>query len=125
MLDKKNILIVEDEKDMVGLLTVRLANLGYEVMAGYDGQAGLALAQKYSPDLIVLDLMLPKLNGYKVCRMLKFDEKYKNIFIVIYSARSQERDKQLADECGADAYIAKTSGQEILVDQIKKLLSLQ
>lgn len=124
MPDKKNILIVEDEKDMVDLLRVRLASLGYEVMAGYDGMAGLALAQKYSPDLIVLDLMLPKINGYKVCRMLKFDEKYKDIPIVIYSARSQERDRQWADECGADAYITKTSGQEILVDQIKKILSV-
>lgn len=122
MPDKKNILVIEDEKDMADLLKMRLVNLGYEVRVGYDGQAGLSLAQKYSPDLIVLDLMLPKINGYKICRMLKFDDKYKNISIVVYTARSQDRDRELVDECGADAYIVKTQGQDVLVDKIKRLI---
>lgn len=125
MTDKKNILVVEDEKDMASLLKMRLTNLGYQVMIGSDGQQGLSLAQRYNPALIVLDLMLPKLNGHKVCRMLKFDDKYKDIPIIIYSARTQEVDKQLADECGADAYISKTLGQEVLVDKIKKLLGVR
>lgn len=123
MPEKKRILIVEDEKDMVSVLKIRLANIGYDIFAAYDGQEGLALAQKENPDLIILDLMLPKLDGYKVCRMLKFDDKYKNIPIIIYTARSQESDRRLAEECGADSFIPKTLGQEVLVDKIKKLLS--
>lgn len=123
MPEKKRVLIVEDEKDMVSVLKIRLVSIGYDIFAAYDGQEGLALAQKQNPDLIILDLMLPKLDGYKVCRMLKFDDKYKDIPIIIYTARSQESDRRLAEECGADAFIPKTLGQEVLVDKIKKLLS--
>lgn len=123
MPDKKNILIVEDEIDMSNLLKMRLENCGYGVMVGRDGQEGLSLAQQHKPDLIILDLMLPKIDGYKVCRMLKFDEKYKNIPVIIYTARTQEQDRQLANECGADAYIPKTESQSILVDKIKSMFS--
>ncbi|MDP1852587.1 MAG: response regulator [Candidatus Omnitrophota bacterium] len=123
MPEKKRVLIVEDEKDMVSVLKIRLTSIGYDIFSAYDGQEGLSLAQKHNPDLIILDLMLPKLDGYKVCRMLKFDDKYKNIPIIIYTARSQESDRRLADECGADAFIPKTLGQEVLVDKIKKLIS--
>ena len=124
MADKKRILIVEDEKAMVDMLTIRLAKDGnYEIISAYDGQEGLQMAQKQNPDLIILDLMLPKLDGYKVCRMLKFSDIHKNIPIIIYSARTQEHDKKLAQECGADAYIPKTLGQSVLVDKIKKILS--
>lgn len=121
-MDKKYILIVEDERDMVSVLKSRLSKIGYDIIVSYDGQEGLALAQRHNPDLIILDLMLPKLDGYKVCRILKFDDKYKSIPIIIYTARGQDADRQLAEECGADAFIPKTLGQDVLVDRIKKLL---
>lgn len=122
MADKKCILVVEDEKDMVRLLKIRLSNMGYHILVGFDGQEGLALTQAENPDLIILDLMLPKLDSYKVCRMLKFDDKYKSIPIIIYTARGQDADRQLAEECGADAFIPKTLGHDVLVDRVKKLL---
>ena len=124
MADSKRILIIEDEKDIVNLLKIRLTSRGYDdVICAYDGQEGLDLAHRQLPDLIILDLMLPKIDGYKVCRMLKFSDKYKHIPIIIYSARSQAEDKKLAQDCGADAYIPKMLGHEVLLDRIKKLLS--
>ena len=124
MADKKRVLIIEDEKDMVRLLKIRLESQGnYEIVCAYDGMEGLSLAQKINPDRIILDLMLPKLDGYRVCRMLKFSDKYKHIPIIIYSARSQDEDKKLACNCGADAYISKSLGQEVLIDKLHKIIS--
>ncbi len=124
MADSKRILIIEDEKDIVNLLKIRLISRGYtDVICAYDGQEGLDLAHRQLPDLIILDLMLPKIDGYKVCRMLKFSDKYKHIPIIIYSARSQAEDKKLAQDCGADAYISKTLGHEVLLDKLQQLLS--
>jgi two-component system, OmpR family, response regulator VicR len=124
MPDKKRILIVEDEKDMSDILRIRLTSTGdFDITVAFDGQEGLAKAQRENPDLIILDLMLPKLDGYKVCRILKFSDKSKNIPIVIYTARNQDEDRKLAADCGADAYIPKTQDQEVLVDKIKKLLN--
>ena len=118
----KRILVVDDEVDLVETLTFRLEANGYEVIKAYDGQAGLDLAKKGNPDLIILDLMLPKLDGYKVCRMLKFDEKYKKIPIILFTARAQESDKKMGVEVGADAYITKPFDPQVLLAKIKQLL---
>ena len=80
------------------------------------------MARKEKPDLILLDLMLPKLYGYKLCRMLKFDEKYKHIPIVVFTARAQESDKKLGFEVGADAYITKPFKAETLLEKIREIL---
>ena len=121
-MDKKKILVVDDEKDLVETVTFRLESIGYEVIPAYDGQEGLDRAHKEKLDLIILDLMLPKIDGYKVCRMLKFDEKYKKIPIVIFTARAQESDEKLGYEVGADAYITKPFEPEELIAKIKALL---
>lgn len=119
---KRKILLVEDEKDLVETLTFRLRAEDYEVIKAYDGQEGLDKAHSESPDLIILDLMLPKLDGYKVCRMLKFDNKYKHIPIILFTARAQESDKKLAEEVGVDAYINKPFEPQILLAKIKELI---
>ena len=121
-MDKKKILIVDDEKDLVETIIFQLEGSGYEAIAAYDGQEGLDKARKDKPDLIILDLMLPKLDGYKVCRMLKFDEKYKDIPIIMFTARAQEQDKKLGLEVGANAYITKPFELEVLLAKIKELL---
>ncbi len=118
----KKILIVDDEKDLVEVLKVRLRTAGYEVIVAHDGHEGLEMAKKQSPDLIILDLMLPKIDGYSVCRMIKFDEKYFNIPILIFSARTNESDKILAKEVGADDYITKPYEPQTLMFKIKELL---
>lgn len=120
---KKRILLVDDEKDLVETMVFQLESIGYEVITAYNGQEALEKARKDNPDLIILDLMLPKIDGYKVCRMLKFDEKYKHIPIVLFTARAQEQDKKLGLEVGANGYITKPFESEVLFSKIKEMLS--
>lgn len=119
---KKRILLIEDEADMVYALTLQLEAIHYEVLSATDGQTGLDMARKEKPDLIILDLMLPKMDGYKICRMLKFDERYKKIPIIMFTARVQDQDKKLGQEVGADAYITKPFDSQVLLDKINTLL---
>jgi two-component system, OmpR family, alkaline phosphatase synthesis response regulator PhoP len=121
-MSKKRILIVDDEKDLVYGVSLQLETSGFEVLVAYDGQEGLDKARKEKPDLIILDLMLPKIDGFKVCRMLKFDEKYKKIPIILFTVRAQESDKQTAAEVCADAYITKPFEPQVLLDKIEELL---
>jgi DNA-binding response OmpR family regulator len=119
---KKKILVVEDEAELTGAIRIRLEQAGYEVLTAYDGQEGLEKARAENPDLIILDLMLPKLDGYKVCRMLKFDEKYRKIPVVMLTARAQEKDEDLGYEVGADAFITKPFKYQVLLAKITELL---
>lgn len=121
-MNKKKILIVEDEFAQSLTVKDRLEFEGYEVITAADGQEGLDKARREKPDLIILDLMLPKIDGYKICRMLKFDEKYKRIPIIIFTARAQESDEKMGAEVGADAYITKPFEPVILLAKIKELL---
>ena len=111
-----------DENDLVDLVKLRLEANGYQVVVAYDGQAALNVVKKENPDLIILDLMLPKLDGYKVCRMLKFDQKYKKIPIILFSAKAQDEDKAIGKEVGADAYVVKPFEPKLLLATIKELL---
>lgn len=124
-MSKRKILVVDDEKQLVDLIKVRLETNDFEVLTAYDGQEGLARAKKENPDLIILDLMLPKMDGYKVCRMLKFDEKYRKIPIILFTAKAQEEDVKLGEEVGADAYVTKPFEPQVLLDKIKELLDQQ
>jgi len=118
----KKILIIDDEPQLVELLKIRLEANDYEVLVAADGQEGLKAARSKKPDLIILDLMLPKVDGFTVCRMLKFDEKYKNIPIIMFTARAQDSDKRLGKEVGADDYVTKPFDPQVLLDKISKLL---
>ena len=119
---KNKILVVDDEADLVETLKFRLEISGYDVSTALDGQEGLKKARTENPDLVILDLMLPKLDGYRVCRMLKFDEKYKDIPIILFSARVQESDIKMGEEQGADAYITKPFDPKALLAKIDELL---
>ncbi|MBM3255291.1 MAG: response regulator [Candidatus Omnitrophica bacterium] len=124
MKNKKRILLIEDEGDLLEMAKFRLEANEYEVITARDGQEGLAKARKEKPDLIILDLMLPKIDGYKVCRMLKFDNKHKHIPIIIVTARAQESDEKLGFEVGADAYLTKPLESQLLLQKIKELLGV-
>ena len=119
---KKRILLVDDEPDIVSLAQARLEQIGYEVISACDGQEGLDKARAEAPDLIILDLMLPKLDGYKVCQMLKLDEKYKAIPIILFSAKGQESDKKTGEDVGANAYVTKPFEPQIFLGTLDKLL---
>lgn len=121
---KPRILIVDDEPDLLAVLHFGLEADGFDVIEASDGEQGLELARTMQPSLIVLDLMLPRLDGYKVCRALKFDERYRQIPIFILSARSGETDRRLALDLGADAYMTKPYDMKDLVARIRARLDV-
>ena len=95
---------------------------GYNCYTAFDGEEGLRLAKEIIPDLIILDVMMPKINGYKISRLLKYDSKYKNIPILMITARSQEEDKLIGEETGADEYITKPFDLDDVLKQVEKYL---
>ncbi len=122
-MEKKKILVVDDEVDLVKTIQFALELEGYKVLVSYNGEDALNQARKENPDLILLDIMLPKLDGYKVCRLLKFDEQYKHIPILMMTAKTQEKDKLMGKETGANEYITKPFDMEELMGKIKKYLN--
>ncbi|MDP8234815.1 MAG: response regulator [Candidatus Erginobacter occultus] len=121
--ETKTLLLVDDEPDLLESLSIRLKASGYKVVTAADGLEALKKARSLEPDLILLDLMLPKMDGYKVSRLLKFDGRYSRIPILILSARGQDLDKEMASSAGADDYLVKPFSSEELLNRIKKLLT--
>ena len=113
----KRILIVEDEKNIVDILSFNLSKEGYETLEAYDGDAGLQLALEQDPDLILLDLMLPKRSGFDVCRSLRAAGH--NTPVIMLTAREEETDKVLGLELGADDYITKPFSMRELLARVK------
>jgi DNA-binding response OmpR family regulator len=122
-MNPKKILVVDDEVDLVETVRFPLEIEGFNVLVSYNGEDALSQARKEKPDLIILDLMLPKLDGYKVCRLLKFDERYKHIPILMLTAKTQEKDKILGKETGANEYITKPFEMDHLIEKVKAYLS--
>ncbi|MDD5432126.1 MAG: response regulator [Candidatus Omnitrophica bacterium] len=123
-MEKKKILVVDDEEDLIKFVKVRLEANNYEVFFAYDGQEALNVIDEVNPDLLILDIMLPKKNGYEVCEKLKKDPKYSHLPILMLTAKDQQRDVDLAKEMGADAFICKPFEAELLLYDIKNLLHL-
>ncbi len=121
-MDKKKILLVDDEEDLRKMLKFRLEALNYDIVEAGDGESALKKAKSVNPDLILLDLMLPKVDGFEVCKRLKSDDNYKKIPIIMFTARAQEKDAELSKEVGADAHITKPFEPQELVEKIKELL---
>ena len=119
----KKILVVDDEPFIVQMVTSRLKSSGYELLSAADGDEALKKARSEQPDLIILDLMLPKIDGFQVCATLKQDERYKHIPIVLLTAKGGEESRQIGiEECGADDYVTKPFDAQALLEKIKKLL---
>lgn len=123
MAEAPKILLVDDEPSIVKMVGKRLEVEGFQVIVAMDGQDGLQKAQTEQPSLIILDLMLPKLNGYEVCAMLKQDTRYQKIPIMMFTAKAQEKDEKLGMECGANGYLRKPFRAQELLEQIRALLS--
>ena len=119
----QKILVADDQTDVLQLIAVRLKSNGFDVVTAGDGQEALLKVKEEQPNLVVLDLMMPKLDGYKACRLLKFDSRYKKIPVMILSARSQNEDIKLAEKCGADAYMVKPFDPPAFIGKIKELLA--
>jgi DNA-binding response OmpR family regulator len=119
---KKKILIVDDNPSLAKSLEIRLHGAGYETLAAHDGDEGLKMAREQKPDLILLDVLLPKIDGFTVCRLLKFDRLYEQIPIVILTAKSQAKDMEIGKEIAADAYVVKPFNWASLLALVDQLL---
>ena len=117
MEEKKTVLIVEDEKSIVDIVRFNLEKEGYAVLTAYDGETGLAMALEKNPDIVLLDVMLPKMIGFDVCRILR--EKGSSVPVIILTAREEEADKVQGLEIGADDYITKPFSMRELMARIK------
>ena len=116
------ILIVDDEDDILDLLTYNLQRAGLETLTARDGIGALDLAQKHAPDLVILDIMMPRLNGLETCQRLRQDARLRHIPILMLTALSGEDDHIEGLDVGADSYLPKTSGIGVIVSQAKALL---
>ena len=119
---KGKILIVEDDHDIVDMVDYNLKEHGYETVSAFNGKKGIESAEKEQPDLIILDIMLPVIDGFEVCKILKNNQKTANIPIIILSAKSQETDKVVGLELGADDYVTKPFSPRELIARIRAIL---
>ena len=122
VLDSKNILVVEDDLDIRELISFNLANEGHQVFEANDGEVGIDKARDNNPDLILLDLMLPGIQGLDVCRIIKSDQETKEIPIIMVTALGQEEDIVKGLETGADDYITKPFSIKVLIARVNAVL---
>jgi two-component system phosphate regulon response regulator PhoB len=118
---RPRILIIEDERGLTDVLGYNLAREGYEVLVAHDGQEGLRKAQMQLPDLIVLDLMLPGMDGLEVCRNLRAGEQTRTVPILMLTAKAEETDQVVGFSMGADDYVTKPFSVKVLLQRIKAL----
>jgi len=111
----EKILVVDDETNIVDILTYNLKKAGYETIEAYDGETGLKMATEENPDLVMLDIMMPKMDGYEVCRQLRLQSQ---VPVIMLTARAEETDKVLSFELGADDYITKPFGVRELLARV-------
>ena len=119
----KKVLLADDEEDILMLVSATLGgDERYELLLARDGEEALTRARDESPDLIFLDVMMPKMDGFEVCRTLKADAATKEIKIVMLTAMAQEADRTKADDAGADFYFSKPFSPTSLLDKVEELL---
>ena len=121
-MSQETVLVIEDEKNIVELLKFNLEEAGFRVLKSLKGDEGLELANKQKPNLILLDLMLPGLNGIEVCKVLKNNSNTEHIPVIILTAKGEETDKVLGLELGADDYMTKPFSPRELVARVKAVL---
>jgi two-component system alkaline phosphatase synthesis response regulator PhoP len=119
---KQKILIVDDEPDILELIEYNLKKEGYQVYTAHNGQEAVAEAKKVQPDLIVLDIMMPKMDGIEACRIMRTMPEFKSTFMVFLTARSEEYSEIAGFNVGADDYIAKPIKPRALVSRINAIL---
>jgi len=122
MTDKKRLLLVEDDLYSSETLKFALEAKGYEVVLATNGKEALNLVREKHPQLIILDIMLPKMDGYHFCRLIKFDARFKDIPVIIVSSKIQEADKKLGIACGGNEYVTKPYDINNLVNMVEGYL---
>jgi two-component system phosphate regulon response regulator PhoB len=120
--NKETILIVDDEEDIIELIELSLTREGYDVLTATTGEQALQLAQTHQPDLAILDLMLPGIDGLEVCKFLKRDPKTEQMHVIILTAKSGDSDIVTGLELGADDYMTKPFSSKVLVARVRRVL---
>jgi DNA-binding response OmpR family regulator len=123
--DRKRILVVDDEIYIVHILEFTLTMEGYDVITAADGEEALRKIRDDRPDLVVLDIMMPKMDGYEVCRRLRQDEDAQTLPVILLSAKGRPIDRETGLEVGADDYIVKPFSPRRLLEKIRDLLQRQ
>lgn len=118
----KKILIADDDRGITKMLTQRLQAHGYEVLIAHDGEAALDMAKKEHPDLIIMDVLMPRINGAAVCGMLKFDKDLRSIPVMMLTVKNRAIDQEVGKTLKADAFMTKPFDGKELIDMIKNLL---
>ena len=121
--DPRTVLVADDDEDILQLVSFRLERAGYTVVTAADGQQALAAAREHRPDLAVLDVMMPGLNGYEVTRQLRADEATAQIPVILLTARVQEADVSRGFEAGADDYLRKPFSPAELRSRVQAILA--
>jgi two-component system, OmpR family, phosphate regulon response regulator PhoB len=116
------ILVADDEEDLRELVSYRLSRSGYEVVEAVDGQEALELATERTPDLMVLDVMMPRLDGYELTRRVREQDSLRNVPVILLTARSQETDVSRGFDVGADDYLKKPFNPDELVARVRAVL---
>jgi len=119
---QKRMVIIENNAVFRKALKTRLEAAEFTIFDAENGLEGLNKVRREVPDLVILDIMLPGLDGHKVCRMIKFDRKLSRIPVIVLTSRDLDQDAMLAKQCGADAFVLKTTKAPILIEVIRKLL---
>lgn len=115
------VLIAEDEPHIVESLTFVLNRSGYEVSSVLDGEAAIARLRSDPPDMVILDVMLPRLNGFDVLKQLKSDPALRSIPVIILTAKGQAQDRRMAEEIGVDGFMTKPFSNRDIVDEVRRL----
>jgi DNA-binding response OmpR family regulator len=118
---KGKVLVIEDDRSLAEVLSYNLKQAGYEVHIAHDGQDGITQAQIKSPDVVLLDLMLPVVDGLDVCRRLRADATTRDLLIIMLTAKAEESDELVGFSLGADDYVTKPFSVKILLERIKAL----
>lgn len=121
---EKTVLVVDDDLDTLSIVSAKLEAHDFKVVTARDGGETLRQVRKHKPDLIILDIMMPWLDGFTVARLLKSDAKYKHIPLIILTARTQEVDRALGKSVGAELYVTKPFDPGQLLYETRRLLGL-
>lgn len=121
----KRILVVDDEMYIVNILDFTLGSEGFKVVSAANGEEALRKALEITPDLIVLDVMMPKIDGYEVCRALKAKEETKHIPVILLTAKDRDADREKGREVGAELYMTKPFSPTRLLEEVRALLHLE
>ena len=120
---RERILVIDDDQGVLKLVETLLGTHGYEVSSTDDAAQGLEMAIKAPPDLVVLDVMMPIINGFNICRLLKSQETAMRIPVILLTSRASEDDVAIGQEVGANAYLSKPIDTKLFLEKIRELLS--